>query len=234
MKSFTLDTDLTTLDKVQIKAWITEFGNLVENAFVSLDNEQRLLGNLLVLMRYKNTLHQGLTGKGKVLSLGLQKAIALLWDYLEKNSTPLEFADFSNLLYECYYIDSVGESNELPESFYMKYFANGRPCAYEWMAVEWAAGLLMQLVSLADGRLDFGDFEDCERVDFYGVHLLLDQLENIAENGTILSFQRIAQIVQSDLQRARNAYPEAFTLLRQEYQNYTLMSEECAKKLLEY
>ena len=82
------------------------------------------------------------------------------------------------------------------------------------------------------GRLDVDDFEDFEYVDFYGVHLLLDQLAIIAEGWETLPFQKIAQIVNSDLQRARNSYPEMFQLLRAEYQKYTLMSEENAKELL--
>lgn len=209
-----------------------EFGNSEENAFVNCDNGQRLLGNLLVLTRYRNTLQQGLSMEGKVLSLGLQSAIELLWDFLEKNALPLEFVDFSNLLYECCYINSVGVSDELPEPFYTEYFNHGYPCAYEWMAVEWAAGLLMQLVAIDGGRLDYDDFEGCKQVDFYGVHLLLDQLEVIAEGQETLPFQEIAQIVKSDLQRAQNAHPGMFKLLRSEYQKYTLMSERDAEKLL--
>ena len=84
------------------------------------------------------------------------------------------------------------------------------------------------------GRLDYDDFEDLEHVDFYGVHLLLDQLEVITENWETLSFQKIAQIVKNDLQRAQNSCPEMFVLLRSEYQKYTLMTEENAKKLLDY
>lgn len=180
----------------------------IENVFANCDNEKRLLGNLLVLTRYKNTLQQGLSREGKVLSLGLRNAVELLWDFLEKNALPSKFADFSNLLYECHYINSVGESDELPEPFYSEYFGNNYPCAYEWMAVEWASGLLMQLVAIAGGRLDYDDFEGCEHVDFYGVHLLLDQLEVISERQETLQFQEIAQIVKSDLQQARNSCPE--------------------------
>lgn len=234
MGIFTLDTDLAALDGPQVKAWLTEFGNLVENAFADCDNRQRLLGNLLVLTRYKNTLRQGLWREGKLLSPGLESAVELLWDFLEKNAFPLNFADFSNCLYECHYINSVGESDELPEPFYSENFGNGYPCAYEWMAVEWASGLLMQLVAIAGGRLDFDDFEDCEHVDFYGVHLLLDQLAAIDEGGEPLPYQEIAQIVKNDLQRARNSCPEVFGFLRTEYQNDALMSEEDAEKLLNY
>lgn len=232
MEIYTLDADPIELDAVQVKTWLREFRNLVKNAFASCNNEQRILGNLLVLTRYRNTLQQGLSWEGKAISLGLQSAIELLWDFLERNICPLEFADFFNLLYECHYISSVGEPDELPEPFYTEYFGNGYPCAYEWMAVEWVSGLLMQLVTIAGGRLDYDDFEDCEYVDFYGVHLLLDQLAIIIEGWETLPFQKIAQIVNGDLQRARNSYPEMFQLLRAEYQKYNLMSEENAKELL--
>lgn len=234
MGNFTIDTDLAALDGAQTKAWLESFGNMIENAFIDCSNEQRLLGNLLVLVRYCNTLQQGLTGSGKRLSLGLQKAMVLLWDFLEGNAVPAEFADFSNDLYACYYFDSVGDLDELPEPFYIEYFGDDRPCGYEWMAVEWAAGLLLQLVSIAGGAMDFDDFEDCRHVDFYGVHLLLDQLEGITEDGVIPPFQEIAQVVQSDLRRARGAVLETYALLREEYQEYTLMPEKYAGKLLEY
>lgn len=61
----------------------------------------------------------------------------------------------------------------------MKYFTEREPEAYEWFAVEWCSGLLMQLVSIAGGRVDFEDFEDWEEIDFYGVYFLFDMLENI-------------------------------------------------------
>ena len=211
-----------------------EFGNMVEHAFVDCDNRQRLLGNLLVLTRYQNTLQQGLSKDGAELSLGLRRAVELLWDVLEENTLPPEFADFSNTLYECYYIDSVGVSGELPQPFYSEYFGSGCPCAYEWMAVEWASGLLMQLVAITGGRLDYDDFEGCEYVDLYGVRLLMDQLEAIAGVLETLPFQEIEELVKHDLQRARDARPEMFKLLRAEYQNNTLMSENNAQKLLSY
>ena len=70
MEIFTLDTDPIALDEVQVKSWLRKFRNLVENAFVNCNNEQRILGNLLVLTRYRNTLQQGLSWEGKVISLG--------------------------------------------------------------------------------------------------------------------------------------------------------------------
>ena len=47
MEIFTLDTDPIELDEVQVKTWLRKFRNLVENAFVNCNNEQRILGNLL-------------------------------------------------------------------------------------------------------------------------------------------------------------------------------------------
>lgn len=67
--------------------------------------------------------------------------------------------------------------------------------------------------------------------------LLLDQLETIAGDAgdwETLPFQEIAELVKHDLQRARDARPEMFKLLRTEYQNNTLMSENDAQKLLSY
>lgn len=92
----------------------------------------------------------------------------------------------------------------------------------------------MQLVAITGGRLDYDDFEGCEYVDLYGVRLLLDQLEAIAGVLETLPFQEIEELVKHDLQRARDARPEMFKLLRAEYQNNTLMSENNAQKLLSY
>ena len=221
-------------EKPEFKAWPENFGRWAEEAFEGCDNGRRLLGNLLVLRRYVNTLRQGLERKGKEISLGLRRAEAILWDLLEGKADAAEAEDFSNDLYYCYYIDSAGDREELPEPFYTEYFGDGRPDAYEWMAVEWAAGLLLQMVSMAGGRLDFDDFEDCEHVDFYGVHLLTDQLEVIAKEGSILPFQGIAQAVLADMARARRARPEEYAPLREEYQKYAIMPEEYAPRLLEY
>ena len=62
----------------------------------------------------------------------------------------------------------------------------------------------------------------------------VEGLEAIAGVLETLPFQEIEELVKHDLQRARDARPEMFKLLRAEYQNNTLMSENNAQKLLSY
>lgn len=231
-------------DGAWVKTWPADFVNWAGSAFEGCGNGQRLLGNLLVLSRYANTLGQGLAGKGKELLLNLQRATALLWDFLDGNIAPMEFTDFAALLYDCCYIQSTEEWDELdelweelgevPELFQEVYIGDDRPYACEWMAVEWAARLLLQLVSIAGGRLDFDEFENCEHVDFYGVYLMLEHLEYIAGAGEMPSFQEIARTVREDLQRAQGAAPEEFALLREEYRSYTIVPEKYAQNLQKY
>lgn len=222
------------------KAWITDFVNWEENAFKNYGSEQRLLGNLLVLTKYINTLRLGLAERGKTLLPSIERVLTLLWNCLEGNTELTDLENFANNLYNCYYIMSSEDWDELDalfeshQSLYMEYFGNDRPCFYEWLAVEWVAGLLMQVVSIAGGRLDFDEFDCCEYVDLYGVYLLMDRLENIAAVGVIPPLQEITQSVQSDLRRARSAKPEVFASLQKEYLEYTIVPKEYAEKLLDY
>ena len=76
-----------------------EFGNMVEHAFADCDNRQRLLGNLLVLTRYQNTLQQGLSKDGAELSLGLRRAVEQQWEFMEEKTHPPEILEIYKTLY---------------------------------------------------------------------------------------------------------------------------------------
>ena len=70
-----------------------DFGQIIEKAFEHSDSRVRLLGNLLVLERYCNTVRQGHEAQ---LSVCLRYAQGLLWDYLGGCVTAADFQDFAN------------------------------------------------------------------------------------------------------------------------------------------
>ncbi len=70
-----------------------------DDAFADSSSHSRLLGNLLILEPYMHTLRQGLADLGRTVPVILQKAIDLLWDYLEGKKAVSDFQDFANNLY---------------------------------------------------------------------------------------------------------------------------------------
>lgn len=253
-----MDTDFSSLDSSQINKWLAEFLKIVENIFNNSDNDIRLLANLLVMERYVHTLCQGLRDRGKNLSLGLISSIDLLWNYLEGNIALIDFQDFANDFYASLLAWNIGRVEDAPKEFYKKYFGNRDCDAYELLAIEWSSGLLMQLVAIAGGRLtydDFDEFKDCKKIDFYGIDVMIHILEDacIEFTGISLSssneidlrknmekvhqtplFQQVINYVQKDLQTALVATPNQFSMLRNEYQQYTIIPEKYAADLLEY
>lgn len=254
----TMDIDFSLLDSSQANKWLMEFLKIVENIFNDSDNDIRLLANLLVMERYIHTLCQGLRDRGKSLSLGLISSIDLLWNYLEGTITSIDFQDFANDLYASLLAWNIGMVEDAPKEFYEKYFGNTDCDSYELLAIEWSSGLLMQLVGIAGGRLthdNFDEFRDCKKVDFYGIDIMIHILEDacIEFPGISLSlsneidlrkkmekvhqtplFQQIISYIQKDLQTALVATPSQFSMLRNEYQQYTIIPEKYAADLLGY
>lgn len=254
MGEYTLKTDFAALEEPQAYEYLTDMKNIVEKAFEHSDNRLRLLGNLLILERYCNTVQQGLAAEGAQLSVCLRYAQGLLWDYLGGRVTAADFQDFANDYYAWLIECNVGESM-IPEGFYAEYFADSCPGAYEWTAVEWSSGLLMQLVSIEGGRVDDDDFEGVSRLDFYGPLHMLDMLEDVcielidttalSHNGAnrekaiaqvhkSFLFQEIVMHVQNDLQKALLTAPTEYEGLRKEYGQYTIFPERYAARMLEY
>lgn len=219
--------------------------------FENSNSRSRLLGNLLIMKRYINTVQQALAASNSKISLGLEYAEYLLWNYLEERITAVDFQDFANDYYACLLNYNVGDV-DIPKEFQFKYFADSKPESYELLAIEWSAGLLMQLVSMEDGRVDFEDFEECKQIDFYGPHVMLDilkvtciELTGIplkSTNGTDLEkameqvrktslFQEIVMHIQNDLQTAAEAAPTEYESLRNEYKKYTIIPEKFAERL---
>lgn len=181
MGEYTLKTNLAALEDAQANEYLMDFGQIIEKAFEHSDSRMRLLGNLLVLERYCNTVRQGLAGQGHEakLSVCLRYAQGLLWDYLGGRIAAADFQDFANDYFAWLLEHCVGPSIDLYESLYAEYFADSCPESYEWFAVEWSSGLLMQLVSIEGGRVDYEDFEECGNLDFYGPLCMLGMLENV-------------------------------------------------------
>ena len=254
MAEYTLKTNFTALVEPYANEYLIDFRNIVEKAFVHSDSRPRLLGNLLVLERYCNTVQQGLTADKAQLCVCLRYAQGLLWDYLGGRVAAADFQDFANDYYAWLLEHNVGPEGFCSEHF-AEYFADSCPDAYEWFAVEWSSGLLMQLVSIEGGRVDHEDFEECEKLDFYGPLCMLDMMEDVcigltdtpvvSNRGTDLEkamtqvrktslFQEIVMHVQNDLQTALLAAPAEYEALRKEYAQYTIIPEQYAAWMWEY
>lgn len=255
MEKYTLDTDLSSLTDTQTNEWILEFHDMIEDAFADSDNHSRLLGNLLIMERYTNTLCQGLKAQDKKLSFGVQKAMDLLWDYLNNRIIPADFQDFANDLYTCFLAFNIGTKDDEPEEFCNKYFNGIAPEAYENVALEWSSCLLMELISITGAHLEHEDFEEICEIDFYGINKMLDLLEDacieltktpLRSNLTQDFIEAIKQVhltplfrqiiyhIQKDLKTALNAIPNQFLSLKEEYRQYTIIPKEYATALLEY
>jgi hypothetical protein len=252
----TLDADFSSLNAPQAEEWIKNFYKTAEAAFAGMDDRPRLLGNLLVIERFVNTVRQGLADNSQNISDGLIYSLDLLWDYLYGKISPLDFQDFANDFYACLLAHNVGMwEDDAPRDFYIKYIGKTEHCAYEWMAIEWTSVLLISLVGIAGGRVDFEDFEDCLQIDFYPAANMADILEEICVgliNPPLLShkgsdlakahrevrktllFQQGISCIQGDLKTALTAKPEQFPDLRNEYQKYTILPDGYAAKMLEY
>ena len=251
-----LDTDFSSLNVSQAEEWIRNFYKTAEAAFAGMDDCPRLLGNLLVIERFVNTVRRGLAENRQSISDGLTYSLDLLWDCLYRKTGPLDFQDFANDYYACLLANNVGIwEDDAPRDFYIKYIGKSERCAYEWMAVEWTSALLISLVSIAGGRVDFEDFEDCLKIDFYPAANMIDILEDVciwltntlpmSYKGSNLAtahreaqktplFQQAVSCIQRDLKTALTARPEQYPALREEYRKHTILPDGYAAKMLEY
>ena len=73
------------------------------------DNKTRLLGNLVILEQYFNTLKDGLNKNDEKPSSITYKSIDMLWDYLYWKIKISDFEEFANNLYACVLEYMVGE-----------------------------------------------------------------------------------------------------------------------------
>ena len=163
-----------------------------------------------------------------------------------------DFQDFANDYY-AWFSEKGVEHNDAPKGFcsehFAEYFADSCPDPYEWVAVEWSCDLLMQLVSIEGGRVDYENFEECGKLDLDWVSYMLEIiLETVCERLTSAIVasnrkvdseksmiqvhnslaQKIVKYVQNDLQMALLAAPAEYEALR----NYFNMDSD--RKRREY
>ena len=252
MQEYTLKTKFAALKVPQANEYLMDFGKIIEKAFEYRDSRPRLLGNLLVLECYCNTVQRGLEGLETQLFVCLRYAQGLLWDYLGRRVTAADFQDFANDYY-AWFSEKGVEHNDAPKGFcsehFAEYFADSCPDPYEWIAVEWSCDLLMQLVSIEGGRVDYENFEECGKLDLDWVPYMLEIiLETVCERlaSAIVASnrkvdseksmiqvhnslaQKIVKYVQNDLQMALLAAPAEYEALR----NYFNMDSD--RKRREY
>lgn len=238
MQEYTLKTKFAALKVPQANEYLMDFGKIIEKAFEYRDSRPRLLGNLLVLECYCNTVQRGLEGLETQLFVCLRYAQGLLWDYLGRRVTAADFQDFANDYY-AWFSEKGVEHNDAPKGFcsehFAEYFADSCPDPYEWVAVEWSCDLLMQLVSIEGGRVDYENFEECGKLDLDWVPYMLEIiLETVCERlaSAIVASnrkvdseksmiqvhnslaQKIVKYVQNDLQMALLAAPAEYEALR--------------------
>lgn len=256
MVKYTLFTDFISLNRKTASDWVANCGNLANEAFRNSSNKTRILGNILVLEQYFNTLKQGLNKIGKEPEPIVYKSINILWDYLYGKINPSDFEDFANNLYACALEYMVGEelTNEQFE-FYKNNFSNDDINSFNWEILSWASYLLLELVSIHGGRLDFDEFKECEFIDFAQIDEMLNILndaciefsgiectssmakdvikamEDVYETSL---FQSIIFKIQKSLKDAINAKTEDYEKLRNEYSQYLILPEEFVYDFLEY
>ena len=255
IQEYTLKTKFAALEVPQAIEYLMDFGKIIEKAFEYRDSRPRLLGNLLVLERYCNTVQRGLEGYETQLSVCLRYAQGLLWDYLGGRVTAADFQDFANDYFAWLLEHCVGPSIDLYESLYAEYFTDSCPDPLEWIAAEWSCDLLMKLVSIEGGRVDYENFEECGKLDLDWVPYMLEIiLETVCERlaSAIVASnrkvdseksmiqvhnslaQKIVKYVQNDLQMALLAAPAEYEVLRKEYAQYTIIPEQYAAWMWEY
>lgn len=153
---------------------------MAEDAFADSSSHSRLLGNLLILEPYLHTIRQGLADRCRTVPAILQEALDILWDYLEGRKAPSDFQDFANNLYAAALDYSVGEEiTDAQAEFFRKYVDIPWGKNSEWQILTWLSVLLMEVVAISGGRLDFEEYEEYEQdVDFVEMEEMLNMLQN--------------------------------------------------------
>ena len=256
MAEYTLFTDFTSLNRKNAGNWVANCSKLADEAFRNSSNKTRLLGNLLVLEQYFNTIKQGLKENDEEPEAIVYKAISMLWDYLNNDIKHSEFEDFANNTYACVLEYMVGE--ELTDEqleFYKNNFSDNDINSFNWTILGWASYLLLELTAIHGGRIDFEEFEECDFIDFAEIDEMLNVLNDACiefagidcQSSTAKDVMKAMEDVyetplfffiffkiQKGLNDAINAKPEDYEKLRNEYSQYSILPEEFAADFLEY
>ena len=249
---YTLDTDFSSLNGPKAVNWIMGFQDMAEDAFADSSSHSRLLGNLLILEPYLHTIRQGLADRGRTVPAILQEALDILWDYLEGRKAPSDFQDFANNLYAAALDYNVGEEiTDAQAEFSRKYVDIPWGKNSEWQILTWLSVLLMEVVAISGGWLDFEEYE--QDVDFVEMEEMLNMLVDVFIDLTdtplqsnkavdVMNaqeqvyqtplFRQFIERIQNGLKAALSATPEQYPALREEYRQYTILPEEYAVKLL--
>ena len=253
---YTLDTDFSSLNGPKAANWIMDFQDMAEDAFAD-SSHSRLLGNLLILESYVHTLRQSLADRGRTVSDVCQEALDIHWDYLEGKKAASDFQDFANNLYSATLNYNVGEEiTDAQAEFYEKHVDLPWGSTCEWQILTWLSVLLMEVVAISGGRLDFEEYEEYEPdVDFAEMEEMLNMLADafIDFTNTPLPSNKASDVmnaqeqvyqtplflqfiegIQNGLKAALSATSEQYPALREEYRQYTILPEEYAEKLLEF
>ena len=254
---YTLNKDFSLLNGPKAANWITGFQDMVEAAFADSSSSSRLLGNLLILEPYIHIISQGLADNGRAFSKLSQEALDLLWDYLEGKKATSEFQDFANNLYAATLHYNVGEEiTDSQAEFYRKCVDIPWGSTCEWQILTWLSVLLMEVVAINGGRLDFEEYEEYEQeVDFAEMEEMLNMLADACIEFTDTPcpsnkakdmlkaqeqvyqtplFRQFIERIQNGLLTALSAVPEQYPALREEYRQYAILPEEYAAKLLRF
>lgn len=189
---YTLNTDFSSLNGPKAANWIMDFQDMAEDAFAD-SSHSRLLGNLLILESYVHTLRQSLADRGRTVSDVCQEALDIHWDYLEGKKAASDFQDFANNLYAATLNYNVGEEiTDTQAEFYEKHVDLPWGSTCEWQILTWLSVLLMEVVAISGGRLDFEKYEEYEQdVDFAEMEEMLNMLADVFIDLTIRRFRPI-------------------------------------------
>ena len=254
---YALDTDFSSLNGPKAANWVLKFSDIVDTAFADSSTHAKLLGNLLVLEPYIHTLRQGLAGRGRAIPVIMQKALDLLWGYLEGVNLPSEFEDFANNFFASTLNYNTGEEiTDTQMNFYREYFDDVEQTTIEWQILTWQSTLRMELLAATGGRLDFEEYEESENtIGFDGMDEMLNLLGDVcieltgtpcASNKAVdvmkaqeqvyqtPLFQEFVSHIQNALKEALSALPGQYKVLQVEYRQHTILPSEYAGIILDY
>lgn len=256
MAKYTLDTDFSLLNGPKAHNWILRFRDMANTAFAGKDNRARLLENLLIIEQYVNTLKKGLSADGEQLSAVLQNTLDVLWDYVEGHTAVSNFQDFAHNLYASTLAYNAGEElTEVQAAFYQEHFSGVELSSIEWQNITWTSELLLEVVAIEGGRLDFEEAAAYEQISFAAIDDLLAFLTDASINiikaappsstgaeyskeaeGVYQSalFQYIIEHIQDSLKTALTVVPEQYPTLRINYQEITIIPAEHITGLMDF
>ncbi len=254
MSKYEIFSDYIALNKKDASDFVANISKLVDEAFKNSDNKTRLLGNLLILEQYFNTLKDGLNENDEKPSSITYKSIDILWDYLYGKIKISDFEDFANNLYACVLEYMVGEElTDEQSEFYKNNFPNDNISSMEWQIISWISYLLLELTAINGGKINFDEFKECDFIDFASLDEILNILSDVCidfaevecksnmakdvikafEDVCITPlFQSIIYKIQKSLKDALNAKPEDYENLRN--QQTSILPQEFAADFLEF